>query len=185
MTADVLLVFGPRALADNPAAVAWARERIAAKIAMLPHGATVLTGGCVDSPDEWASEYVMSSRVDLVLTEFRLDGHIWVRREQTPREWLQYAPPGSEAKRGTPKWPLCRNEAMERALAHARTHRRAVAFLGFTAAWSKTHGSDHMLGRLDDYPGTAHPAPLEYAPHDDAAAVRARVGRMLRQRTQQ
>lgn len=178
-TSDVLLVYGSRALADTAEAREFACGYIYSELAMLADGTTVLSGGCEDSPDAWTRNQVLHGELQdrrLVMVEFRLDGLVWVGGEPTDESWLSYAPAGSEAQRGTPKWPLRRDDAMATALLRAMRRRRRVRSFAVRAPWSVTHGTDYMTDHLhEDIPWSVVSCPVDLGPPDKVEAMWQRI----------
>jgi len=150
----VILIIGSRALDDTERAREWAFKTILQWVMDMPPGADALSGGCAESPDEWARKIVLGERPDMTFTEFRLDGHKWINGEKTDATWIDLAPPGAERDRGTTRWPLRRNDALAQAMLRAFVRR------WYSFSWSVALRA---------------PCPLEFAPPDKLARVRARL----------
>lgn len=157
MTARVLLVTGSRALADTPAAEAWARAQIVDHChhAWWGKPPTLIVTGDARGPDTYAVEYARANHVPH--ERWGLDGY----REQyrngggIATRWWPEGTPQLHPKR----WPLERNRRMVEGVAEMRVAGASVRVFSLTAAWARTQGTAHTVARAREA-GLVVPDPL-------------------------
>jgi hypothetical protein len=162
---QVLLTCASRALADTPAAVAWAKDRYREAVHALGPRATLLTGDAVS--DAWALAIACGYRDDTATWEFRKTGEM-VARDGTVMYWTDRRPPNANAGREPWKrWLLERDAAIVKA---AREWGDAEGVdpqcLALVAPWSRTNGTRYTA-RLAGEAGFATvvlPCPAELGP---------------------
>lgn len=155
MTARILLVTGSRALADTPAAEAWARDKLRAALDWW-EPTLIVHGGCPRSPDVWAVD-----RADRVAEVFYADG-----RRVLYDEWDAVRSAGSWLLPGDHAHPLLRNTRMVAAVTTRVRAGADVLVVGLTAPWARTHGTEYTLARAAGYGlrSIARACPAELGP---------------------
>lgn len=163
MADRILVVTGARALSDTPAAEAWARDKLRAALdwwepALLVHG------GCAGSPDEWASDLVGPTCSGCGMLVYYAGGG----REEHRVDGAYLS--GSWLLAGDIASPLLRNRRMMQGARLRQDTGDEVLVVGLTAPWARTHGTEHALGRAEDYglrlARRACPATLGPVPRD-------------------
>lgn len=165
MSGRVLLVTGSRALADTPAAEAWARDKLRAALDWW-EPTLIVHGGCPRSPDAWAHELAeCAARVyfaDGRLIEY---GARWVAPNHHG-EWREPGPRRTWLLPGNVAAPLLRNAVMTCDVSERRVDGIEVLVVGLTAPWASTRGTEHTLARAAGYGlrSIARACPAELGP---------------------
>ena len=152
----VLLITGPRSLADDPAAEAWARGEIRSA---LPGVDLVVVGDAREGVDPWAWDEAATPErpVRVYRTRGPHAGCIWIAGEREFERWTTVAPPSNAAEYWEwARWLKSRNAAMVRDIAAMRDAGHDVRVLalldGRKPAVVKpgedrpTRGTEHTVG---------------------------------------
>lgn len=136
MSGRILVVTGARSLSDTPAAEAWAHDKLIAAFAWW-NPTLLIHGGCCASPDEWAHQIAECPEL-IYFANGRLDDEAG-------------DPHGSWLLAGDVASPLLRNRRMMQGARLRQDVGAEVLVVGLTAPWAHTHGTEHALGRAEDY----------------------------------
>ena len=132
MKSKPILVTGSRALDDTPEAKAWAVGVLHQELC----GCTELwEGGCVDSPDEWASEIVSTKDPTPWRMTYCADGRVYLMGARNRMIVLRW-------KGDSVFHPRHMNDKM--VYDFAELHPEGVV-LALRAPWSKTHGTEDTI----------------------------------------
>lgn len=132
MSADqIVIVTGARILADDPAAVRWAREILTRELA----SATLVVAGDARGPDAWAHEIAVSVDRERWCVDGARLGSV------AGAAWRKLAPWSTPETTTDPRLrPLARNAAM------VQFYTRAARMVALYHAASTTHGTAHTVG---------------------------------------
>lgn len=144
MTTDqIVIVTGARILADDPAAVAWAREILTRELA----SATLVVAGDARGPDQWAHEIAQGMVAPIACERWCINGRIEKHTvHHAVRGEFFHAGCWADASttRDPQRRPLARNAAMIAAYDPFRTH-ATVRLVALHHALATTNGTAHTV----------------------------------------
>lgn len=148
----IFIVTGSRVFDDEPDswARACARHMLDHRIATLPEGSLVVSGGAERGPDAWATEFMKARGRAKDVRLYMLSGDVVVPSDpsHTLRSWVPAEPRVQSSDRQ--KWPLYRNERMIEEIADFAVKNGAhPEVFGLEALWSATRGTAYTLECAD------------------------------------
>lgn len=135
MSAQVVICCGARILADDPAAVVWAREILSRELA----SATLVVAGDARGPDQWAHEIAQGMVAPIACERWCVNGtRLGSTGDPTWRVhalWNDASTPIDPRRR-----PLARNKAM------VAYYTRAARLVALYHPDARTQGTAHTVG---------------------------------------
>ena len=137
VSAQVVIVTGSRALADDPAATRWARDILTRELA----SATLVVAGDARGPDAWAHEIAAGFVAPIDCERWCVNGLREAHLGSVRTTWYQLTPWSTpETPRDPRLRPLARNAAM------VMFFTRAARMVALYSPAATTRGTAHTVG---------------------------------------